>query len=345
MTEGLDRHGSPGASLLEAFGKVGVLVVGDVMLDDYVLGEVERISPEAPVPVVDFRTRTQVVGGAANAAANIISLTGKASLGSVVGQDLEAETLRVELARIGIDAHLVTDDARPTTMKTRLIGGAQQMLRVDRELRAPVSSQKETSLLMWAAEGLSSANCVLISDYGKGVVTERICRELIGMATAQSKPVVVDPKGRDYSKYQGATVVTPNAMELRVSAESLTLSSGGLQEDVTALRSVIHETAFLVTRGSEGVTLFRAERGALHIPARRRSVFDVTGAGDTFVAALALAIGAGASLAAAAIVANEAAGIVVGKVGTGTVDLDELRTGLDSPRAEPASSPDPDLKT
>jgi D-glycero-beta-D-manno-heptose-7-phosphate kinase len=345
MTEGIDHHGSSAASILEAFDKTNVLVVGDIMLDEYIMGEVERISPEAPVPVVDFRTRTQVVGGAANAAANITSLTGKASLGGVVGQDLEAETLRAELTRIGIDAHLVIDDARPTTMKTRLIGGAQQMLRVDRELRAPLSSQKETSLLAWAAEGFSSANCLLISDYGKGVVTERTCRELIGMGTAQNIPVVVDPKGRDYSKYEGATVVTPNAMELRSAAESLTLSSGGLQEDVTALRSVIHETAFLVTRGSEGVTLFRAERGALHIPARRRSVFDVTGAGDTFVAALALAIGAGASLAAAAIVANEAAGIVVGKVGTGTVDLDELRTGLDSPQAEPAFSPDPDLKT
>jgi rfaE bifunctional protein kinase chain/domain len=345
MTEGLDHHRSSSASVLESFGKVSVLVVGDVMLDEYVLGEVERISPEAPVPIVDFRTRRQVVGGAANAAANIISLTGKASLGGVVGQDPEADTLSMELDRIGIDAHLVTDNARPTTMKTRLIGGAQQMLRVDRELRAPVSSQMETSLLVWAAECLPSANCVLISDYGKGVVTERTCRELIGMATSQNKPVVVDPKGRDYSRYDGATVVTPNAMELRSAAEPLTLSSRGLQEDVMALRSVIHDTAFLVTRGSEGVTLFQSERAALHIPARRRSVFDVTGAGDTFVAALALAIGAGASLATAMIVANEAAGIVVGKVGTGTVDLDELRTWLVPLRADPASSPDPDLLT
>jgi D-beta-D-heptose 7-phosphate kinase/D-beta-D-heptose 1-phosphate adenosyltransferase len=344
MTD-LDQHRSSGASVLESFGKVSVLVVGDVMLDEYVLGEVERISPEAPVPVVDFRTRRQVVGGAANAAANIISLTGKAYLGGVVGQDPEADALSTELARIGIDAHLVTDNARPTTMKTRLIGGAQQMLRVDRELRAPVPSQMETNLLVWAAERLSSATCVLISDYGKGVVTERTCRELIGMATAQNKPVVVDPKGRDYSKYDGATVVTPNALELRSAAEPLTLSSGGLQEDVTALRSVIHDTAFLVTSGSEGVTLFQSEGTALHIPARRRSVFDVTGAGDTFVATLALAIGAGASLAAAMIVANEAAGIVVGKVGKGTVDLDELRTWLVPLRADPASSPDPDSLT
>jgi D-beta-D-heptose 7-phosphate kinase/D-beta-D-heptose 1-phosphate adenosyltransferase len=345
MTEGLDQRKSSGASVLESFGRVSVLVVGDVMLDEYVLGEVERISPEAPVPVVDFRTRRQVVGGAANAAANIISLTGKASLGGVVGQDPEADALSRELAKLGIDAQLVTDNSRPTTMKTRLIGGTQQMLRVDRELRAPVSSQMETSLLVWAAKCLPSTNCVLISDYGKGVVTDRTSRELIGMATAQNKPVVVDPKGRDYSRYDGATVVTPNAMELRSAAEPLTLSSRGLQEDVTALRSVIHDTALLVTRGSEGVTLFQSQRAALHIPARRRSVFDVTGAGDTFVAALALAIGAGASLAAAMIVANEAAGIVVGKVGTGTVDLDELRTSLVPLRADPASSPDPDLLT
>jgi rfaE bifunctional protein kinase chain/domain len=338
MTRGPVHRGSSRARVLEGFEKVAVLTVGDVMLDEYVWGDVHRISPEAPVPVVEFRTRTQVLGGAANAAANIVSLTGQAFLGGVVGQDTEAEALQGELARIEIDAHLLPDQTRPTTTKTRLIGGAQQILRVDREQRAGISTEMEASLLAWAAGCLSLADCVLISDYGKGVVTARICQELVGMARAEEKPIVVDPKGRDYSKYEGATVLTPNANELRSAVEPLSLSSGGLLEDVTILQSVMHGTALVVTRGADGVTVFPPEGPALDIPARPRGVFDVTGAGDTFVATLALALGAGASLADAAIVANEAAGIVVGKVGTGTLDLDELRTELASLPEEPTST-------
>ena len=330
MTEDRVHRGSSRARVLEGLEKVTVLVVGDVMLDEYVWGDVHRISPEAPVPVVEFRTRSQVLGGAANAAANIVSLTGQAFLGGVVGQDPEAEALRGELARIGIDAHLLTDDTRPTTTKTRFIGGGQQILRVDREQRASISTEIEASLLAWAAGCLSSADCMLISDYGKGVVTARTCQELVGMARAQDKPVVVDPKGRDYSKYEGATILTPNATELRSAVEPLSVSSGGMQEDVTKLQSVIQGTALVVTRGAKGVTVFPPEGQAQDILARPRTVFDVTGAGDTFVATLALAVGAGVSLTDAAIVANEAAGIVVGKVGTAVLNLDELRTELSS---------------
>jgi len=330
MTQDPVHPGSSKARVLEGLEKVRVLVVGDVMLDEYVWGDVHRISPEAPVPVVEFRTRSQVLGGAANAAANIVSLTGQAFLSGVVGQDTEAEALRGELARIGVDAHLMTDHARPTTTKTRFIAGAQQILRVDREQRAGISSEMEASLLAWAAGCLSSADCMLISDYGKGVVTARICRELVGMARAQGRPVVVDPKGRDYSRYEGATVLTPNANELRSAVEPLSLSSGGMQEDVTTLRPIIQGTALVVTRGADGVTVFPPEGQPQDILARPRTVFDVTGAGDTFVATLALAVGTGASLTDAAIVANEAAGIVVGKVGTAMLNLDELRTELAS---------------
>jgi D-beta-D-heptose 7-phosphate kinase/D-beta-D-heptose 1-phosphate adenosyltransferase len=337
MTQDPVHRGSSSAGVLEGLEKVTVLILGDVMLDEYVWGDVHRISPEAPVPVVEFRTRSQVLGGAANAAANIVSLTGQAFLGGVVGQDTEAEALRGELARIGIDAHLQTDHTRPTTTKTRFIGGAQQILRVDREQRPGISTDIEASLLAWAAGCLPSADCMLISDYGKGVVTARTCQELVRMARVHEIPVVIDPKGRDYSKYEGATVLTPNAIELRSAVEPLSLSSGGLQEDVTTLQSVIQGTALVVTRGAEGVTVFPPEGQAQDIPARRRTVFDVTGAGDTLVATLALAIGAGASLTDAAIVANEAAGIVVGKVGTATLNLDELRTELASLPEEPTS--------
>lgn len=316
--------------LLENFAKASVLVIGDVMLDEYIWGDVQRISPEAPVPILEFRTRTHVVGGAANAAANIGSLSGHVLLGGVVGGDLEADILRDELTKNRIDGHLVTSGDRPTTVKTRVVGGSQQILRIDREERKQISQETESSLLEWAKDHLSSIDCVLISDYGKGVVTHSLCQTLMDRARAGNKPVVVDPKGRDYSKYVGATVVTPNITEVRLAAEPLSLSSGNLEEDVTSLHSLLRGTSFLVTQGHEGVSLFRPDGPARHVPARERNVFDVTGAGDTFAATLALALAAGAMLEEAATLANTAAGIVVGKVGTGTVDVTELHSELEA---------------
>jgi rfaE bifunctional protein kinase chain/domain len=310
--------------LLEEFAERTVLVMGDVMLDEYLWGDIERISPEAPVPILEYWGRTHVVGGAANAAANIVSLSGHALLGGVVGKDHEAEILRTELAKRGVDANLVVSDDRPTTTKSRVIAGSQQVLRIDRENRTSVSEEAQLSLLTWAKKWISSIDGVLISDYGKGVVTSRLCQGLIELARAEAKTVVVDPKGRDYSKYAGATVVTPNVSELRFAVELLRFSSGELDDDVSTLRGILHGTSFLVTRGSEGVSLFRSDGSALHIPSREKSVFDVTGAGDTFAACLALALASGATLEAAATMANAAAGVVVGKVGTGTVTLSEL---------------------
>jgi rfaE bifunctional protein kinase chain/domain len=321
-------------SLLDEFGRVTVLIVGDVMLDEYVWGDVSRISPEAPVPVVEFRSRTHSLGGAANAAANIVSLAGRALLGGFAGEDVEGQALRRELGTAGIEAHIVTDDARPTTTKTRLIGGSQQVLRVDREQRSPLGPDGEVSVLRWASEHLASVDCLLISDYGKGVVTAQMCTSLIELARQIDAPVVVDPKGRDFAKYRGATVVTPNALELRSAVEPLRLTVGEMKDDAMILESVLGGAALIVTRGAEGATLFEPGNPPVHIPARPRRVFDVTGAGDTFVATLALAVGAGAALADAASVANEASGIVVGKVGTGVVDMDELRTALDPSSAE-----------
>jgi D-beta-D-heptose 7-phosphate kinase/D-beta-D-heptose 1-phosphate adenosyltransferase len=316
-------------SLLQDLAHVSVLVMGDVMLDEYVLGDVQRISPEAPVPIVEFRTRARAVGGAANAAANVASLSGRALLGGAVGADIEGDALRKELVTTHMDAYLVTDGNRPTTTKTRVIGGSQQILRVDREQRDPVSHETESSLLDWAKGRVASVDCVLISDYGKGVVTPDLCRGLMNLARAASKPVVVDPKGRDYSKYAGATVVTPNRMEVRMAVETLSLSFSDLQDDINTLQSLLHGTSFLVTRGPEGASLFRPDRSAVHIPARERSVFDVTGAGDTFAATLAVALAAQATLEEAAILANTAAGLVVGKVGTGTVSLSELQSEVE----------------
>ena len=315
-------------SFLRVFANRAVLVMGDVMFDEYVWGDVQRISPEAPVPVVEFRSRTHVVGGAANAAANVASLSGHALLGGVVGPDIEADMLRDELTKSHIDAHLVTSDDRPTTTKTRIIVGSQQILRIDREEREQISHETESSLLEWTRGRLSSVDCVLISDYGKGLVTRSLCQALIDLARAENKPIVVDPKGRDYSKYMGATVVTPNVMEVRLAVEPVSLSSGDLGDDVNRLHSLLKGTSFLVTRGPEGVSLFRPDGSAMHIAARERAVFDVTGAGDTFAATLALALAAEATLEEAAALANTAAGLVVGRVGTGTVDLSELDSEL-----------------
>jgi D-glycero-beta-D-manno-heptose-7-phosphate kinase len=315
-------------SILQDFANVSVLVIGDVMLDEYVWGDVQRISPEAPVPVVEFRTRSHVVGGAANAASNVASLSGHALLGGVVGPDIEADTLHTELAKSNIDSHLETDGARPTTSKTRIIAGSQQILRIDREERKEISHETEASLLAWTKERLSSIDSVLLSDYGKGVVTSRLCQGLMDLAREKNVPIVVDPKGRDYSKYIGATVVTPNVKEVRLAVEPVSFSSGELEDDVSRLHSLLNGTSFLVTRGHEGASLFRPDGSAIHIPARERNVFDVTGAGDTFAATVALSLAADATLEEAAALANTAAGLVVGKVGTGTVDLTELESGL-----------------
>jgi D-beta-D-heptose 7-phosphate kinase/D-beta-D-heptose 1-phosphate adenosyltransferase len=319
-------------NVIGQFSHVSVLVIGDVMLDEYVWGDVQRISPEAPVPVVEFRRRSCVVGGAGNAAANIVSLGGRALLGGVIGRDIEAEQLRDELMRIGIDAHLVSSSDRPTTTKSRIIGGSQQVLRIDREDQTPIAHETESSLLEWAEDRLSSVDGVLISDYGKGVLTHKVCQGLIDLARFSNKPVVVDPKGRDYSKYMGATVVTPNALELRLAVEPLSRASGALEDDVRRLQSVLHGTAVLVTRGPDGVSLFKPDASPLHVAARQRPVFDVTGAGDTLAATMALALATGAPIEQAATAANMAAGIVVGKVGTGTVDFGELDSEMDGLR-------------
>jgi rfaE bifunctional protein kinase chain/domain len=316
------------ATILEKFAAASILVIGDVMLDEYVWGDVQRISPEAPVPVVELANRTYVAGGAANAAANVAALGGRASLGAVVGPDPEADILRNELTKCHIDANLVTAAIRPTTTKTRVLGGSQQILRIDRETRDDIARDTESALLEWAKRQLPSVDCLLVSDYGKGVLTRGLCKGLVDLAGAEAKPVVVDPKGRDYSKYRGATIVTPNVTEVRLAIEPLSLSSGDLSEDVSQLRSLLPGSAFAVTRGPEGVILFQADGSVVTIGARARRVFDVTGAGDTFVAALALAVAVGATLEEAATLSNTAAGLAVGKVGTGIVDQTELASEL-----------------
>jgi rfaE bifunctional protein kinase chain/domain len=306
-----------------------VLVIGDVMLDEYVWGEVQRISPEAPVPVVEIRTRTHVPGGAANAAVGVVALEGSARLGGVVGADPTAAVLREALDPTGVDlTGLLSDSERPTTTKTRVVAHAQQVVRADAEDRSPLPDALEDELVGWIRGALQDTDAMLISDYGKGVISDRLAKEAIALARELDKPVVVDSKGLHYSRFSGATVITPNVHDAGRAANVHIEDEDHLREAAGRLSEACGGAAILVTRGAAGMTLFSTDH-PIHVPAEAQEVFDVTGAGDTVVATLAVALARGIPLADAVRIANIAAGIVVGKVGTATVAIEDLeRHGL-----------------
>lgn len=295
-----------------------VLVVGDVMLDRYWHGAVERISPEAPVPVVRIEREEERLGGAANVALNVRMLGARATLLTVVGNDEPARRLRELLCERDIDTVLREDRQLYTIVKLRVIGRAQQLLRVDFE-NEPDHEALGEMLDDFAAQ-LPQHDVVLFSDYGKGGLTH--IPRMIELARAAGKPVFVDPKGSDYRRYAGASVITPNRGEL-AQVTGAWKGEAELLKKVDALRADIDVGAVLLTRSEEGMTLFDAS-GVAHEPARAREVFDVTGAGDTVIATLAVLASAGLPLHDAMRLANKAGGIVVGKFGTATVSYDEL---------------------
>lgn len=295
-----------------------VLVVGDVMLDRYWHGAVDRISPEAPVPVVRIEREEERLGGAANVALNIRTLGARATLLTVVGSDEPAHRLRELLHARDIDTVLREDRQLYTIVKLRIIGRAQQLLRVDFENEPDHEALGE--MLDDFAQQLPQHDVVLFSDYGKGGLTH--IPRMIEMARAAGKPVLVDPKGSDYQRYAGASVITPNRGELAQVAGAWK-GEAELREKVEALRADISVGAVLLTRSEDGMTLFE-DSGVTHEPARAREVFDVTGAGDTVIATLAVLTAAGVPLPEAMRLANKAGGIVVGKFGTATVNYDEL---------------------
>ncbi len=319
---------------VSAFSGKRVLVVGDVMLDEFVWGDTYRISPEAPVPVVHVGRRTFVPGGAANVAANVVSLGGEAVLGGVVGADAAGEALRQALAERGVSAEgLLADPNRPTTTKTRILARGQQVVRVDTEKRAALDAALEAEFTAWAEQALGRADACIVSDYNKGLLSEALLRRVLAAAREAGVPAVVDPKGKDYARYRGATVVTPNTAETAEAAGSDVGGEEGLLRAARQLQAVLGGGALLVTRGSQGMSLFEPGVEPVHIPATAREVYDVTGAGDTVTSTLALALAAGQPLALAARLANHAASLVVGKAGTATVTQDELLAAL------PASAP------
>ena len=295
-----------------------VLVVGDAMLDRYWFGAVERISPEAPVPVVRVNREEERLGGAANVALNVKTLGARATLLTVVGDDEPARKLRSLLDQQGVAALLGSDPKLYTIVKLRVIGRSQQLIRIDFENQP--DHEVLAGMLSDFERALPAHDAVLFSDYGKGGLTH--LPRMIELARAAGKPVLVDPKGSDYSRYAGATVITPNRAELAqvIGAWS---SEAQLHERVQALRATHRLDALLLTRSEDGMSLFD-DAGHVQVPAQAREVFDVTGAGDTVIATLAAMLGCGLSLRDAMPIANRAGGIVVGKFGTASVSYEEL---------------------
>ena len=306
-------------SKLPSFKAARVLVVGDVMLDRYWFGDVHRISPEAPVPVLKVSRVEERPGGAANVARNIASLGAHGTLLSVVGADEAGDCLqRLLTEQGGVDALLHRDEGFSTIVKLRAIARQQQLLRIDFE--TPPSHEVLQAKLVEFKGKLSGCDVVILSDYGKGGLAH--IAEMIQLARAAGKPVLVDPKGDDYARYQGATLLTPNRSEFHDVAGSWG-SEGELNAKAEKLRTELNLDALLVTRSEEGMSLFRANN-VLHEPTQAREVFDVSGAGDTVIATLAVMLASGAELGEAVRIANRAAGIVVGKLGTAVVSREEI---------------------
>lgn len=302
----------------DTIAQARVLVVGDVMLDRYWFGEVERISPEAPVPVVRVVKREDRLGGAANVARNIVALGAKATLVGLVGQDEAAQRMHELLTEAGIEAHLIADMAHPTTLKMRVLGKQQQLLRIDFEEKPTPSLLK--SLSDQIEKLLAVHDVVVLSDYAKGALSQ--VEVLIELARKKGLPILVDPKGTDYQRYRGATLVTPNRSEMQ-QAVGVWSSEQALNERAQALRQELSLEALLVTRSEQGMTLF-TEQGREHVDAQAHEVFDVSGAGDTVLATLAVMRAAGVDWPSAMRWANRAGGIVVGKLGTSVVTAGEL---------------------
>ncbi|MFC1549285.1 D-glycero-beta-D-manno-heptose-7-phosphate kinase [Nitrospirota bacterium] len=309
--------------IIKEFRKRRVLVIGDLILDRFIWGSVNRISPEAPVPVVDVSDQNFALGGAANVASNIVSLGGNATVLGIVGVDRAAERIRKILSDKGID-FISIEDSRPTTVKTRVIAHNQQVVRFDQESREKLSGRSLKAMLSGIDSAVKEHDAVIVSDYMKGVVTKQAIERII--KAAGRKFVAVDPKVGHFHLYKGVSLITPNMKEASEGSGVEIRDNASLKKAGKALMRKTSKTV-LITRGEDGMSLF--EKGRIsHIPTLAKHVYDVTGAGDTVIAVLAMAFASGASLTDAAVISNHAAGIVVGEVGTATATPDGLRRSL-----------------
>lgn len=319
------RETRPLRRLLEGFHSASILVLGDVMLDRFAYGSVARISPEAPIPVLNLQRLVDMPGGAGNVARNVAAMGARVTLCGVVGEDPEGADLRAQLsATSGIDAHLIVDSSRPTTTKTRYVADGQQIMRADREIAAPLEARAEERLLGAYSAALGRVDVVIVSDYAKGVLSESVTRTAIERARAAGRHIIVDPKSRDFSRYRAAHIITPNQAELAAAAGSECATREQVVEGARRLLAQGLCDALVVTRGGEGMSVVEANGHVEHLPTTALQVYDVSGAGDTVVAALSLSMAAGSGVIEGAKLANVAAGIVVGKRGTATVTPAEM---------------------
>lgn len=322
---------------ISCVSKPRILVVGDVMLDHYLWGKCERISPEAPVQVVDIQRESMVLGGAGNVASNLISLGSHVSVISVVGDDSNGKELLNILYSQGASIQgIVVQEGRKTSKKSRVIASHQQVVRYDSESKEYITSSCEEELLVRFNDALASVDLVILSDYGKGVLTPYVTREIIAFAKKQHIPILVDPKGVDYSKYSGATLITPNKKEASIATKIEIIDDASLQKVGYFLKESLGLEYAIITLSEDGIAVFG--RDFIKMPTVAREVYDVTGAGDTVLAALGYALASGASIQEAASFANSAAAVVVGKLGSATVTLDEVDAYEHSLRAATAES-------
>jgi D-beta-D-heptose 7-phosphate kinase/D-beta-D-heptose 1-phosphate adenosyltransferase len=314
---------------IQRFPQASVLVIGDLILDHYIWGRVSRISPEAPVPVVHVESESMRLGGAANVFNNVLALGGKADVCGMIGSDEAGRLLLKELGlKKGDRKGVVTDAERPTIKKSRVIAHNQQVVRYDVERKGELKPQLQKRMLRYVESRLREVTCLVVSDYAKGVVTAGLMADLVRLAALRKVPVIVDPKVEHFGYYKGVTVITPNHLEATQAAGLHGDGDQTIQEAGETIRQRLGCHAVLVTRGEKGMSLFEDHKEAWHLPTQARQVYDVTGAGDTVVSTLALALSSGASMREAATLANYAAGIVVGMVGTATVSTRQLADAI-----------------
>ena len=317
-------------STLESMKNAAILVVGDIMLDRFVYGAVDRISPESPVPVLSIKREERMLGGAGNTLANLAGLGTLAQIISVVGDDEEATEVRSEIEKLGFKSDdLVVDASRPTTIKTRFLSGHQQLLRTDFEDNTEINDETAKAVIQNAGAAIKNVQAVILSDYGKGLLRDDIIAEIIAAAKSKNIPVIVDPKGQDFSIYRGASVITPNKKELSEATKGAPVSTD--QEVEAASQKLIAEDgidAVIATRSADGISVIQKGEAPVHIPTKDIEVFDVSGAGDSVIATISAALAADADLPEAAQLANIAGSIVVTKVGTAPIRADELAAAL-----------------
>ncbi len=318
--------------ITEKYNKINVLVIGDIMLDRFVYGDVERISPESPVPVLSIRREDTMLGGAGNALANLAGLGAESVIIALVGDDTEGRAINEKALSLGIkkdNIGLIYDPKRPTTIKTRYLAGHQQLLRTDFEDKTVVGDKVFIELTKSLPRYIKNANAVIVSDYGKGLLREDVLAQIIKIAAENKVPVIVDPKGNDFSKYKGAFAVTPNKKELAEATGGMpTTSNDDIEKAAGKIIDECGINAVIATRGKDGISIIQKNKDPVHIPTKNVEVYDVSGAGDTVIATISASLAVGADLEQAAILANAAGGVVVSKVGTAPIRHDELVEAL-----------------